>query len=183
MWHQHNKYPQLPSWASKQFQKHLRHNKHFATPGPHDFRIILDHPKPSFNIGKIFRSAEIFGSAGLDIIGLKEFDLRPAKGAFKYVPTRFHTDFTSCHEHLTNEQFTLFVLDPTAPTPLYQQNLPKKCGFIFGHEEYGFTFQTEDYPNIVPLSIPQFGQIESMNLSVAASIVMYEYISQHSKTD
>lgn len=183
MSHHHNKLQKLPAWASKQFQKHLRHNKHFATPGPHDFRIILDHPKPSFNIGKIFRSAEVFGGAGLDIIGLEEFDLRPAKGAFKYVPARFHNDFASCYADLTEEQYTLFILDPTAPAPLHKQQLAQKCGFIFGHEEYGFSFEKEDYPDIVPLRIPQFGKIESMNVSIAASIVMYEYISQHSEAE
>ncbi|MCI5159354.1 MAG: hypothetical protein D3906_13150, partial [Candidatus Electrothrix sp. AUS1_2] len=38
-----------------------------------------------------------------------------------------------------------------------------------------------DYPDIKAVSIPQWGHVQSLNVSVAASIVLYEYVRQHGK--
>ena len=59
------------------------------------------------------------------------------------------------------------------------ENLPEKSAFIFGHEEFGISFNKHDYKDIGALQIPQCGRSQSLNVSVAASIVMYEYIRQH----
>ena len=48
--------------AIRRFRKQKRLNS-MASPGRHDFIIVLDHLKPAFNIGKIFRSADAFGVA------------------------------------------------------------------------------------------------------------------------
>jgi tRNA G18 (ribose-2'-O)-methylase SpoU len=45
-----------------------------------------------------------------------------------------------------------------------------------GHEGFGVTFKKEDFPDICWVKIPQFGKVESLNVSVAASIVMYEFV-------
>lgn len=166
-------------WAEKQYQRHLRYNKHFAKPGVHRFQIILDSLKPSFNIGKIFRSADAFGAAGIHLVGNDFFDVRPAKGASKYVPAHFHASFSSCHDELKEQDCALFILDPKATLSLHEANLPVDSGFIFGHEEFGFSFDASAYPSITPLCIPQFGRVQSINVSIAASIVMYEYMRQH----
>ena len=51
--------------------------------------------------------------------------------------------------------------------------------FIFGNEGFGFSFCKKEFRKIKALRIPQFGKVESLNVSIAASIVMYEYIRQH----
>ena len=44
-----------------------------------------------------------------------------------------------------------------------------------GHEGFGLSFKKEDYPKIKWIKIPQFGLVESLNVAVAASVVMYEF--------
>ena len=56
--------------------------------------------------------------------------------------------------------------------------LPHKSAFIFGHEEFGCSFEPDDYPQMQTLTIPQFGSVQSLNVSIAASVVMYEYARQ-----
>jgi len=165
--------------AEKRYEKQLRHNRLFAKPGVHEFVIVLDNLKPSFNIGKIFRSAEAFGADSLCLIGTKFFDANAAKGAFKRVPTLFHQDFEECYTHLCDKGCTIYVLDPEAEKSLHSVSLPVKSAFLFGHEEFGFSFDCSDYEAIVPLKIEQVGLMESLNVSNAASIVMYEYFRQH----
>jgi tRNA G18 (ribose-2'-O)-methylase SpoU len=56
-----------------------------------------------------------------------------------------------------------------------------KTAFVLGHEEWGHSFKQDDYPDITSVAIPQFGQVESLNVSIAASIVMYEYVRQQGR--
>lgn len=157
----------------KERQKNL-----LARPGAHSFVIVLDHLKPSFNVAKIFRSAEAFGATAVHLINIGAFDPAPAKGSFRKVPACFHDDFSSCHTLLKEQGYSFFLLAAVAEKPLYAVTLPQKSAFIFGHEEFGCQISSGDYPDISSLQIPQFGSVQSLNVSIAATIVMYEYCRQ-----
>ena len=169
-------------WAERQYIKHRRHNMVYAEPGEHDFVIVLDNLKPSFNIGKIFRSADAFGASAIHLIGTEYFEVKPAKGSFKWIPAHFHNSFNECYEMLDRDGYTFFVMEPTAGKNLYQTELPPKSAFIFGHEEYGISFVPAAFNGIKSVKIPQFGRVESLNVSIAASIAMYEYIRQNHRS-
>lgn len=160
------------------YQKERQKNV-LAQPGEHQFVLILDHLKPGFNVPKIFRSAEAFGAAAVHLIDIGPFDPSPAKGSFRKVPAVFHDDFGSCYQQLTDQGYTLFRLAPDADASLCNCLLPKKCAFILGHEEFGCSFDAAEYAAIRSLSIPQYGSVQSLNVSVASSVVMYEYLRQH----
>lgn len=166
-------------WAERQYIKHRRHNLVYAEPGKHDFIIVLDNLKPSFNIGKIFRSGDAFGANAIHLIGTEYFEVKPAKGSFKWIPAHFHASFHECYEMLSGAGYTFFVMDPTAEKDIHQLELPTKSAFVFGHEEYGISFVPAAFEGIKTLKIPQFGRVESLNVSIAASIAMYEYTRQH----
>jgi len=163
--------------AVLRYQKEKWRNQ-TASPGVHDFILVLDHLKPGFNIPKIFRSAEAFGAREVHLINIAPFEPAPAKGAFRKVPARYHDTFRDCHESLRQQGYTLFTLEAGCNTMLHQTTLPQKSAFILGNEGLGISFNPLDFPNIHCLSIPQFGSMESLNVSIAASIVMYEYIRQ-----
>lgn len=169
------------SQALNRYRKQRQRNL-LASPGEHEFIIVLDHLKAGFNVPKIFRSAQAFGTHEVHLIAIGPFDPAPAKGAFKSVPARFHDEFDSCYRDLTKRGYTFFTLEPGCNAALYEVEMPKKSAFILGHEEMGISFDRANYPDIRCLSIPQFGQVESLNVSVAASIVMYEYVRQLTKT-
>lgn len=152
-----------------------------ARPGELSFLIVLDHLKPGFNVAKIFRSAEAFGAAGVWLIGIGPFDPAPAKGSFRKVPARFFNSFSDCHLALQQSGYLPCVLDPQADRQLAQTSLPEKVAFIFGHEELGCSFAAADYPEMTRLKIPQFGSVQSLNVSIAASITMYEFARQRAE--
>jgi tRNA G18 (ribose-2'-O)-methylase SpoU len=164
--------------AIRRFKKQKRKNL-LALPGRHRFVIVLDHLKPAFNIGKIFRSADAFGAAGVHLIATEFFDPAPAKGSFKWVPARFHKNFEECHTELIARDYTLFAMDSATGQDLGVASLPEKSAFIFGNEEFGHQFDRSSYPMIKSLKINQVGRVESLNVSIAASIVMYEYVRQN----
>ncbi len=149
-----------------------------AEPGVNDFVLILDHLKGGYNVPQIFRSAQAFGARSVHLINIPPFDPAPAKGAFKYVPARFYDNFKQCFQQLFSEGYTFYVLEPAAGIELSTTTLARKAAFILGNEELGIQFDINDYPDIKPMCIKQHGFVDSLNVSVAASIVMYEYCCQ-----
>lgn len=164
--------------ALLRYEKERRKNI-LAKPGVHDFILVLDHLKPGFNVPKIFRSAEAFGAAAVHLVNIGPFDPAPAKGSFRKVPVVFHDDFDSCYRQLQVQGYHLFRLAPDAEQSLCHCKLPRKSAFILGHEEFGCSFDSQDYL-VRSLSIPQYGSVQSLNVSVASSVVMYEYVRQYS---
>lgn len=162
----------------QRYEKQRRRNL-LAEPGCHDMVLVLDHLRPGFNVPKIFRSAEAFGVHEIHLVGIGPFDPAPAKGTFKQVPARFSEEIDGSLQDLTARGYTLFTLEACDGEPLQQAQLPRKSAFIFGHEERGLSFDPDQLPGIRRLLIPQYGKVESLNVSVAASIVMYEYVRQH----
>jgi len=166
----------------------LRYNKErrrnlLARPGAHQFVLVLDQLKPGFNVGKIFRSAEAFGAGAVHLVNIGPFDPSPAKGSFRKVPAVFHESFTDCHTDLTGQGYSFFLLDPEEASSLCATKLPLKSAFVLGHEEFGCSFEPQDYPDMQRLSIPQFGSVQSLNVSIAASVVMYEYVRQRLRNE
>lgn len=149
-----------------------------AQPGCHDFVIVLDNLKPNFNLGKIFRSAYGFGARAVHVVGTRWFDPGPAKGALKYVPAKFFDSIEESFTELAREGYKIFVFDLGGTEELDRMELPRKSAFVLGNEGLGITFDCAG-KDVTIVSIPQFGRLESLNVSVAASIAMYEYVRQH----
>ncbi len=164
----------------KSFERQRLLNKIMSRPGPFPFVLILDHLKVDFNIGKIIRSAEAFGAHAVDVVGTSFFDPLPAKGCMKRVPWRMVKTFHESYEHWQRQGHTFYAFDSEASKVIYEENFPDKSAFILGHEGFGFTFKKELYPDIKFVRIPQFGLVESLNVSVAASVVMYEFARSRS---
>jgi len=164
--------------ARKNYDRQRLLNK-LAVAGPHAGIVILDHLKPQFNVGKIFRSADAFGMQEIHLIGIDYFDPGPARGSFKWVPAHYHSDFASCHQILRRRGYRLFATGPEAGETLGCCCMPAKSAFVFGNEGVGLSFDPGGYADIQLIRIPQFGRVQSLNVSVAASLVMYEYVRQH----
>jgi tRNA G18 (ribose-2'-O)-methylase SpoU len=162
-------------YMQKSFERQRLLNKMMSKPGPFPFVLILDHLKIDFNIGKIIRSAEAFGAQGVDVVGTSFFDPLPAKGCLKRVPWAMKKTFFESYDFYKAKGFTFYAFDSEATLSLHEVIMPDNSAFILGHEGFGFTFKKEDYPDIKWVKIPQFGLVESLNVSVAASIVMYEF--------
>ncbi len=159
----------------KTFERQRLLNKVFAAPGPFPYVMILDHLKVDFNIGKIIRSAEAFGAHAVDIVGTVFFDPMPAKGCMKRVPWFMRRTFHESYEYWDSKGYTFYGFDSEATEAIHEVEFPDKAAFILGHEGFGLTFKKEHYPKIKLIKIPQFGMVESLNVSVAASVAMYEY--------
>ncbi len=163
------------------FIKAARRNRVDAVPGIHSCIVVLDGLKPDFNIGKIFRTAEAFSIREIHLINIAYFDPDPAKGSVRWLPFFHHETFAACFEQLVGRGYTCITFEPGQRQLLGKGRLPEKSAFVFGHEEFGLSFDRTDYPGIQSLSIAQWGHVQSLNVSIAASIALYEYVRCHGR--
>lgn len=163
--------------TENEFKKQVFLNQE-AKPGCHEFVLVLDNLKPNFNLGKIFRSAQVFGATEIHVIGTRYFDPKPAKGALKHVPARFHAESSVVLAELRKRGYTIYAMSGEGKAYLGKVTLPRKSAFVFGNEGLGIRFDTEA-AGLATLAIPQYGIMESLNVSIAASITMFEYVRQH----
>jgi tRNA G18 (ribose-2'-O)-methylase SpoU len=159
----------------QRYQKERQRNV-LAVPGPHPFVLVLDGLKAGYNVGKIFRCAQAFGARAVHLVGIGPFDPAPAKGALRKVPAFFYEEIDPCIARLQQEDYTIFLLDPAGEELLPTAVLPERSAFVFGHEEFGLSIDRAAFPGLRSLAIPRCGEVQSLNVSVAAAIVMYEYV-------
>lgn len=173
--------PTVKGQKLKRMQKEFLREKFLnktATAGVHDCILILDHLKPDFNVGKIFRSADAFGAKEIWLVGIPLFHPGPSMGSFRHVPARFFANFDECFLELQKLGYTAFVFEPTGGKRLFEEKFPKKSAFVMGHEEFGVSFDKTNFPDLKILTVPQYGKVQSLNVSIAASIAIYEYVRQ-----
>lgn len=163
------------------FIRARRRSRINASPGIHPCILILDGLKPDFNIGKIFRAADAFSVREIHLVNVEFFDPDSAKGSVRWVPFFQHETFDTCYREIVGRGYECITLEPGGDEILGDRPLPEKAAFVFGHEEFGLSFDRTLYPEMASVSIPQWGYVQSLNVSVAASIVLYEYVRQHGR--
>lgn len=165
----------------KRFHAEMRWNKLYSRPGPTEFILVLDGLRPSFNIGKLIRSAQAFGAKEVFLLNIAHFNPFPAKGASRYVPLRFFDNPLEGYKILLEMGYTLVAFDVEGTQNLGTLTLPKKSALILGNEVRGVSkvLESELSTSVLWTKIKMFGKVDSLNVSVAGSIAMYEYVRQH----
>jgi tRNA G18 (ribose-2'-O)-methylase SpoU len=146
--------------------------------GPYPVVLVLDGLKAGYNVGKIVRSANALGAREVFLVGIGAWDPILSRGALKRTRTRALRTMAEALEILRTEGYTAYALHPRADTAFGATEFPEKTAFILGHEEFGFSFDLASEPDVIPIRIPQVGIVESMNVAVAASIAVYDYLRE-----
>ena len=144
--------------------------------------LMLFNLDGNMNIAMSIRSAAVLGCSDVWIVGRKSYDARAEVGAKHYL--RIHKvdsleDPMTFFEDLRIQPF----LVEQGGTPLEEMNFkPYTKGpvcFIMGSESdgipEGFLRKMKKVPR---LTISQYGMVRSFNVSISASIVLYEYLKQ-----
>ena len=146
-------------------------------PWPNSVVVVLDHLKGGYNAAKIVRSASAFGCQEVHFVNVPIFDPAPAKGCLRQTFTKTFTNMDDSFADLKGQGFTVYALDSRAERCLGDFTLPERTAFVVGHEEYGLSFSPEAL-GVEKIKIRQFGKVESLNVSIAASMACYEYTRQ-----
>jgi len=149
--------------------------------GEDPFIILLDGIEDPHNLGAIIRSANQAGAHGVIIpkdraVGLTATVARSSAGALAYTPVARVTNIGQCIDNLKKEGLWFACADMDGEC-LYSQNLTGPIGLVIGSEAEGIGRLVKSKCDFVS-AIPMKGDIDSLNASVAAGILMFEVVRQ-----
>lgn len=149
-----------------------------AEPRDEGFVIILDHLEDPQNFGAILRSADAF-RADLVVTGarrsapLSDAAVRASAGAAAWVPLAVVNNLGDAVRRLKAAGFWVYAAD-MGGEKADNADLPAKCALVLGNEGSGVSRLVADLCDGA-LSIPMAGHVDSLNVSAAAAVLMYEY--------
>jgi tRNA G18 (ribose-2'-O)-methylase SpoU len=147
-----------------------------AAPGPFPLVLVLDGLKEMFNVPKIVRIANAFGCREVHLVDIGPFDPGPAVGTLRKTRTRVFADFAASYAALKEEGYRIFALDRAGTRLVGETVFPERTALVCGHEGRGLSFDPARFPDLETLRVPQFGPVESLNVSVAMGIAAFEYL-------
>lgn len=139
--------------------------------------IAIENWQHDFNIGTIVRSGNAFNVAAVHIIGKRHWNRRGAMATEKYLHIFHHATIEDFLKAI--QGYSLIAID-NQPGAMYLSDttLPKKAVLVFGGEGPGISKEMAEACERM-VQIEQFGSTRSVNVGVAAGIVMYTWLSQH----
>lgn len=149
--------------------------------GEPPFIFLLDNIEDPHNLGAIIRTANLAGAHGVIIpkrraVGLTAIVARTSAGALHYTPVAKVTNLGTTIEEL-KEKGLWFVCADMSGTTMYDLNLKGPIGLVIGSEGEGVSRLVKEKCDYIA-SIPMKGDIDSLNASVAASVLAYEIVRQ-----
>lgn len=149
--------------------------------GESPFVVILDDIEDPHNLGAIIRTANLAGAHGVIIpkhraAGLTATAVKASAGAINHTPVAKVTNISKTIEEL-KEKGLWFVCADMGGTIMYDLDLKGAIGLVIGNEGKGVSRLVKEKCDFVA-SIPMFGDIDSLNASVAAGVLAYEIVRQ-----
>jgi len=150
--------------------------------GKESILVLLDGVEDPQNLGAIIRSALAAGAAGVVIperraAGLSETVARASAGALAHLPVARVTNLVRAMEELKRAGYWLVGLDERAEKNHTDADLTGRIGLVMGGEGKGLHELAKKRCDFL-VSIPTTGPVRSLNVSVAAGIVLFEAVRQ-----
>ena len=144
--------------------------------------LILDRITDVRNFGAICRSAECSGvnAVVLPARGAAQINgdaMKTSSGALNFIPVCRETDLMNTVKYLKNSGFQVVSCTEKGNDVIYDVDFTLPSAIIMGSEEDGITdslIEESDYKAQIPLK----GKVESLNVSVAAGVILFEAVRQ-----
>ncbi len=142
-----------------------------------DLHVAIENWQHDLNIGTIVRCANAFNVSAVHIIGKRHWNRRGAMVTDRYLDIIQHPtvdDFVAAMK----DRHIIAVDNLPGAIPLAQSDLPEKAVLVFGGEGPGLSQEMRGAAEQMVM-IEQFGSTRSVNVGVAAGIVMYAWLQRH----
>lgn len=149
--------------------------------GESPFVIICDKITDPHNLGAIIRTANCVGAHGVIIpkhesAGVNSVVMKTSAGALEYTPVAKVTNIASAIDELKDKGFWVTAADMDGES-MYDIDLKGSIALCIGSEGKGVSRLVREKCDFIA-SIPMYGDINSLNASVAAGVLMYEAVRQ-----
>jgi tRNA G18 (ribose-2'-O)-methylase SpoU len=143
--------------------------------------IAIENLERDFNMGTIVRSANAFGVRHVHVVGRRQWNKRGAMMTDKYLNVHYYETTDEFVEAMKKSGKELVAIENNVKSvPLCSVKLPENAVLIFGSEGSGISEELLSKADKT-VHIEQLGSTRSLNVGVAAGIVMYEWLRQNKK--
>ncbi len=146
--------------------------------------VVLENIHDPHNVSAILRSCDAVGVLRVELLyNVEKFPRigrKSSSSANKWLDCRRHTSVTACYAALREEGFRVYATRLGASSAsLYDLDLSLPSALVFGNEHRGVSAEAADLAD-GNFHIPMVGMIQSLNVSVAAAVALYESHRQRS---
>ena len=149
--------------------------------GEPPFIILCDGVEDPHNLGAILRSAECAGAHGVIIpkrrnVGLTPVVAKSSAGAILHIPVARVVNLARTIDELRERGVWIYCADMDG-APYHATDLRGALGLVLGSEGEGISRLVKEKCDFV-MSIPMYGQVNSLNVSCAGAVLMFEIARQ-----
>lgn len=146
------------------------------------FFLILDCIEDTGNVGAILRSADAAGVHGVIMQEHRSAGLGPAvskasAGALEYVPVSQISNIKHAISEMKEREITIIGAESGSGDMLWDVDFSVPAGIVIGSEGRGLRKTVAEKCDFV-VSIPMRGRVNSLNVSVASAVLMFEVLRQ-----
>jgi 23S rRNA (guanosine2251-2'-O)-methyltransferase len=147
-----------------------------------EFFLALDQVEDPRNLGAVVRTAEGAGVHGIVVPERRtappsEAAASASAGALFHAPLARVTNLADALTLLKERGLWVVGLAPDAPNPWFSFDFTSPVAIVVGSEGKGLRPRVASHCDAL-VSLPQRGKVESLNVSVAAGVVLYEVVRQ-----
>jgi tRNA (guanosine-2'-O-)-methyltransferase len=148
-----------------------------------DLTVVLENVHDPHNVSAVIRSCDAVGVKTVHGVYTEEerptgFARRSSSGAGKWVELRFHDSVGDCYQELRSLGFSIWATAlRDSGIDLYDLDLASPSALVFGNEMRGLSADALAFADGT-LSIPMQGMAESLNISVACAVTLFEAMRQ-----
>jgi 23S rRNA (guanosine2251-2'-O)-methyltransferase len=144
--------------------------------------VLLDGVEDPHNLGAIVRTSLAAGAQGVVIperraAGLTDTVERASAGALAHLPVARVKNLVRAMEEMKEAGYWLVGLDEHAPKSYSEVDLKGPVGIVLGREGEGLHELTRKRCDFL-VSLPTSGPVKSLNVSVAAGVMLFEVVRQ-----
>jgi 23S rRNA (guanosine2251-2'-O)-methyltransferase len=153
-----------------------------AKRGNHSLLVVLDGVEDPHNLGAILRTADAAGANGVVIPDRRAAAVtgtvtKASAGASEHLPIAKVTNISRSIEDLKENNIWTVGLDELAAQTYDSLDYNMDCALVLGGEGKGLHDLVKRKCDFL-VSIPMLGKVPSLNVSVAAAVVLYEVVRQ-----
>lgn len=157
--------------------------KEFQQADKNPLVVVLDHVRSLYNVGSVFRTADAMRLAGICLCGITATPPnveihKTALGAEETVEWKYFEKTEDAIDWLRKEGYTIMAVEQCEGSTMLNNFIPdrnKKYAVVMGNEVKGVQQSVVDMCDGC-LEIPQFGTKHSMNVSVTAGMIIWDFM-------
>ena len=149
------------------------------------FFLVLDHVQDPHNLGACLRTADATGVHGVittkdQAAGITPTVCKVASGAAETVPVYQVTNLARTLRWMKSQHIWVIGAAGDTEQTVYQSDLTIPLALVIGAEGKGLRRLTREHCDLL-INLPMQGTVESLNLSVATGVLLYEVVRQRMK--